>query len=239
MKPVIRFGVGGPVGSGKTALVERMVPLLLDAGYCPAVVANDIFTREDERILRRALAQANRVDVDDAQLRLAGPDGTPFVGNVMLEPFDSAVGKIIGFARTAGRFELPGVPPGMYRISGTGNIVTAANQTARAVLLASTSSSSGLVRWRWTRWTPLSMPMPSARRPMRRAIHSMRPSSSFTAIGTTAPSASPITDATWARLPGSFSTVTCEASAAAGGGVGAGAGVSLKLDGVRGVVCGA
>ena len=56
MKPVIKIGVGGPVGSGKTALVERLVPILLDAGYCPGIIANDIFTREDERILRAALA---------------------------------------------------------------------------------------------------------------------------------------------------------------------------------------
>jgi len=43
------------VGSGKTALVERLIPLLLNAGHCPAIVANDIFTREDQKILRRAL----------------------------------------------------------------------------------------------------------------------------------------------------------------------------------------
>jgi len=52
---VMKVGIGGPVGSGKTALVERLVPLLLEAGRCPAVVANDIFTREDQKILRRAL----------------------------------------------------------------------------------------------------------------------------------------------------------------------------------------
>lgn len=55
MRPVMKVGIGGPVGSGKTALVERLVPLLLQAGRCPAVVANDIFTREDQKILRRAL----------------------------------------------------------------------------------------------------------------------------------------------------------------------------------------
>ena len=55
MKPVFKIGVGGPVGSGKTALVERLVPLLIAAGRSPVVVANDIFTREDESILRRAL----------------------------------------------------------------------------------------------------------------------------------------------------------------------------------------
>jgi urease accessory protein len=51
-----QVGVGGPVGSGKTALVERLVPLLIERGHHPAVVANDIFTTEDARILKRGLA---------------------------------------------------------------------------------------------------------------------------------------------------------------------------------------
>lgn len=51
-----RVGVGGPVGSGKTALVERLVPPLIARGYRPAIVANDVFTQEDASILRRALA---------------------------------------------------------------------------------------------------------------------------------------------------------------------------------------
>lgn len=55
MRPVMKVGIGGPVGSGKTALVERLVPMLLAAGRRPVVVANDIFTREDQEILRRAL----------------------------------------------------------------------------------------------------------------------------------------------------------------------------------------
>lgn len=55
MRPVMKVGVGGPVGSGKTALVERLVPMLMASGHSPSVIANDIFTREDERILKRAL----------------------------------------------------------------------------------------------------------------------------------------------------------------------------------------
>jgi urease accessory protein len=51
-----QVGVGGPVGSGKTALVERLVPLLMARGHHPAIVANDIFTTEDARILKRALS---------------------------------------------------------------------------------------------------------------------------------------------------------------------------------------
>ena len=50
-----RVGIVGPVGSGKTALVERLVPLLLAAGRTMVVVTNDIVTREDEEHVRRAL----------------------------------------------------------------------------------------------------------------------------------------------------------------------------------------
>jgi urease accessory protein len=53
---VARIGIGGPVGSGKTALIEGLVPLLIDAGYRPLVVTNDIFTTEDARHVRSTLA---------------------------------------------------------------------------------------------------------------------------------------------------------------------------------------
>lgn len=39
-----RVGVGGPVGSGKTALIEALVPILLGAGQEPIVITNDIVT---------------------------------------------------------------------------------------------------------------------------------------------------------------------------------------------------
>src|SRR6202162_6368478 len=53
---VFRIGVGGPVGSGKTALVERLVPLLMAAGRSVLVVTNDIVTREDEQHVKASLA---------------------------------------------------------------------------------------------------------------------------------------------------------------------------------------
>jgi urease accessory protein len=53
---VFRLGIGGPVGSGKTALIEALVPLLLDAGHRPLVITNDIFTQEDAAHVRRSLA---------------------------------------------------------------------------------------------------------------------------------------------------------------------------------------
>jgi len=51
----LRVGVGGPVGSGKTALVERLCKTMRD-DYDIAVVTNDIYTKEDQLILTRAHA---------------------------------------------------------------------------------------------------------------------------------------------------------------------------------------
>ncbi len=55
MKRVPRIGVGGPVGSGKTSLIEALVPIMLERGRSPLVITNDIFTREDEEHARRTL----------------------------------------------------------------------------------------------------------------------------------------------------------------------------------------
>lgn len=46
----MRIGIGGPVGSGKTALVERLARRLNNR-YSIAVITNDIYTKEDARIL--------------------------------------------------------------------------------------------------------------------------------------------------------------------------------------------
>ncbi|TKR23566.1 urease accessory protein UreG [Cellulomonas hominis] len=53
---VLRIGIGGPVGSGKTALAEALVPRLMAAGRSPAVITNDIYTQEDAQHVRRELA---------------------------------------------------------------------------------------------------------------------------------------------------------------------------------------
>jgi len=49
----LRLGVGGPVGSGKTALVAELCRRLGDR-YSIAAVTNDIFTREDAEFLQKA-----------------------------------------------------------------------------------------------------------------------------------------------------------------------------------------
>ncbi len=51
----LRVGIGGPVGSGKTALVDRLCKHMRDR-YEIAVVTNDIYTKEDAEFLTRAQA---------------------------------------------------------------------------------------------------------------------------------------------------------------------------------------
>ena len=54
-KPALRMGVGGPVGSGKTALVDSLCKAMRDE-YEIAVVTNDIYTKEDAQFLVRSAA---------------------------------------------------------------------------------------------------------------------------------------------------------------------------------------
>ena len=57
-----RVGIGGPVGSGKTALVERLIPALRARGLDLAVITNDLVTREDaDRLRRSGLIEPERV----------------------------------------------------------------------------------------------------------------------------------------------------------------------------------
>jgi urease accessory protein len=49
----LRIGIGGPVGSGKTALTERLCKAMRDR-YDIAAITNDIYTREDAEFLTRA-----------------------------------------------------------------------------------------------------------------------------------------------------------------------------------------
>ena len=54
-KPTLRVGIGGPVGSGKTALVDALCKKMRDR-FQMAVVTNDIYTKEDAQFLMRSQA---------------------------------------------------------------------------------------------------------------------------------------------------------------------------------------
>lgn len=61
MKHCLRVGVGGPVGSGKTALLRQLCLALRDH-YDIGVVTNDIYTREDaDFLLRHEALDADRI----------------------------------------------------------------------------------------------------------------------------------------------------------------------------------
>jgi urease accessory protein len=57
-----RVGIGGPVGSGKTRLLEQLIPRFKARGIELAVITNDLATREDaERVRRSGLIDPERV----------------------------------------------------------------------------------------------------------------------------------------------------------------------------------
>ena len=57
-----RVGIGGPVGSGKTALLEQLIPRFIRRGTNLAVITNDLATKEDaERVKRSGLIDPERV----------------------------------------------------------------------------------------------------------------------------------------------------------------------------------
>ncbi len=55
MKKTTRIGVGGPVGSGKTALVEAITPQLIDMSLQVLIITNDVVTSEDAKHVQRTL----------------------------------------------------------------------------------------------------------------------------------------------------------------------------------------
>ena len=86
-RDVLRVGVGGPVGSGKTALVDRLCKRMRDH-FNIAVVTNDIYTKEDcEFLIRSEALPAERIRGvetggcphtairEDASMNLAAIDG--------------------------------------------------------------------------------------------------------------------------------------------------------------------
>jgi urease accessory protein len=66
-----RVGVGGPVGSGKTMLIEQVVPILAAKGYKIGIISNDVISKEDADRMRRNLAQEQHLMPEDLVIGLA------------------------------------------------------------------------------------------------------------------------------------------------------------------------
>jgi urease accessory protein len=66
-----RIGIGGPVGSGKTMLIEQVVPILSTKGYKSGIISNDVVSREDADRMRRGLALERGLISEDLVIGLA------------------------------------------------------------------------------------------------------------------------------------------------------------------------
>ncbi|MFL6523107.1 MAG: urease accessory protein UreG [Nitrososphaera sp.] len=70
-KRIPRLGIGGPVGSGKTMLIEKIVPLLSAKGYKAGIISNDVVSREDADRMRRNLATQQGLISEELVIGLA------------------------------------------------------------------------------------------------------------------------------------------------------------------------
>src|SRR5215216_4807422 len=70
-KRIQRLGIGGPVGSGKTMLIEKIVPILSSRGYRAGIISNDVVSREDADRMRHNLAKEQGILSEDLVIGLA------------------------------------------------------------------------------------------------------------------------------------------------------------------------
>jgi urease accessory protein len=66
-----RVGIGGPVGSGKTRLIEQVVPVLSRQGYRCCIISNDVVSKEDAERMQRTLATEARLMPEDMIIGIA------------------------------------------------------------------------------------------------------------------------------------------------------------------------
>ncbi len=66
-----RIGIGGPVGSGKSMLIERIVPVLAKMGYNVSIISNDVISKEDADRMRANLATDGGLLPEDLVIGLA------------------------------------------------------------------------------------------------------------------------------------------------------------------------
>ena len=68
---IARIGIGGPVGSGKTMLIEQIVPILKNNGYNVGIISNDVVSKEDAQRMRKNLATEKGLMSEDLVIGIA------------------------------------------------------------------------------------------------------------------------------------------------------------------------
>ena len=71
MGRVPRVGIGGPVGSGKSMLIEMIVPLLAQRRYKVGIISNDVISKEDADRIRTNLATRQELLPEELVIGLA------------------------------------------------------------------------------------------------------------------------------------------------------------------------
>lgn len=68
---VPKLGIGGPVGSGKTRLIEVLIPVLKKKGFRCGIISNDVISKEDAQRMQRTLATESKLMPEDMIIGLA------------------------------------------------------------------------------------------------------------------------------------------------------------------------
>ena len=71
MERIPRVGIGGPVGAGKSMLIERVVPVLAGRGYSTSIISNDVISKEDADRMRANLATGRGLLAENLVIGLA------------------------------------------------------------------------------------------------------------------------------------------------------------------------
>ena len=66
-----RIGIGGPVGSGKTRLIEHLMPILISRGYKGCIISNDVISKEDSERMKKILAVEGKIVEEDMIIGVA------------------------------------------------------------------------------------------------------------------------------------------------------------------------
>ena len=66
-----KIGIGGPVGSGKTQLIEMLIPILKKRGYRCCIISNDVISKEDAERMQRTLASESKLMPEDMIIGIA------------------------------------------------------------------------------------------------------------------------------------------------------------------------